>query len=84
MPDHDGIAYPGQHIGNRVGDYHSCHISSSRLPAGFSHSRELGIQRQVPETNAADAELAYVGAGATADLAAVMFAHGELGRPLRF
>src|SRR5215470_15278073 len=48
------------------------------LPRRLRNSRNLAAQRQLPETQPADAELAQVRARASADLAAVVLARREL------
>src|SRR2546428_66840 len=58
-------------------------ISSFRpLPAGLAHAGNLPAQRQIAETNAAQAELLQGATAATAALAAVVAADLELRLPL--
>jgi len=55
----------------------------SQLPGRLRNPRNLATQRQAPETQATDAELAQKRARTSADLAAVVPSRGELG-PLFF
>src|SRR5437899_1450961 len=57
-------------------------IPQYSLPAGFTHARDFAAQREVPETNAAQAELAQVRALAAAALAARDHPRAELRLPL--
>src|SRR5882672_2471392 len=52
------------------------------LPARLDHTRDLAQQGELPETNAAEAEVAQEGARTAAAVATVVAAHLELGRPL--
>src|SRR5579862_2458341 len=54
--------------------------AGSVLPTGLNHARNLAIERELPEAQAADAELAQKGAGAPAAPAAVPVAALQLGR----
>src|SRR5262245_31322288 len=49
------------------------------LPAGLPHARDLALEGELPEHDAADAELAVHAAGATRQLAPAHDAGGELG-----
>src|ERR1044071_4404190 len=52
---------------------------SPALPAGLDHARQIALQREQPEADAAEPELAQEGARPAAALAAVAVAHRELG-----
>src|SRR5579859_5211117 len=54
------------------------------LPARLRHARQLATERQLAEADAANAELAHVGAGPAADVAAVVLLHAKLGLALGF
>src|SRR5512141_526289 len=53
------------------------------LPARLDHARDLAREGEFPEADPAQLELANVGSGPTADLAAGVCAHRELGLALR-
>src|SRR5690348_11936650 len=53
------------------------------LPAGLAHAGDFPAQRQLPEADPAQFELAQRAAGAAAALAPVVGPHLELGRPFR-
>src|SRR5688500_9288692 len=55
----------------------------SGLPAGLAHARDLALEGELAEHDAADAELAVDAAGAPGQLAAAHDAAGELGGPVR-
>src|SRR5687768_5607973 len=50
-----------------------------RLPAALDHSSDFAVERQLAEAEAAQGELAHVGARAPAELAAIASADGVLG-----
>src|SRR5665213_1656040 len=54
------------------------------LPAALRHTRDVAVERQLPETQAAQPELPHVGARPAAQVAAVAQAHLELGRLVFF
>src|SRR5262245_66182482 len=54
---------------------------SGRLPGGLHHARNLTLQRQVPEADPAQLELAEIPARAPAQPATRVGAHLELRRP---
>src|ERR1700744_2796443 len=56
----------------------------SNLPAGLGHARDLATERELAEGDAAQAELAHVGAAAAGELAAVVGARAEFRRCLLF
>src|SRR5215208_4155152 len=58
-------------------------MNGRELPARLDHPGDLPLERQLAEADAAQLELAQVGAGAAAALAARVGARGELRRPLR-
>jgi len=51
------------------------------LPTGLANARDLAVERQVSEANAADAELAEIGPRPAADIAPVVLADLVLRRP---
>src|SRR6476659_11220763 len=51
---------------------------SPRLPTRLDDARQITLQRQVPQMDAAEAELAVVAPGATAQLAAIAMPPFEL------
>src|SRR5207245_1138525 len=74
----EGVAHPREHVADRVGH----HVVMNLLPGRFANARDPAHGRQLAETDAADLELAVVGMGPTAELAAVVAPRRELGRPL--
>src|SRR5437667_12641742 len=56
-------------------------MGARRLPARFDHARDLAQQGELPEANAAEAEVAQESARPAAAVATVVAAHLELGRP---
>src|SRR5690242_8328517 len=51
----------------------------SHSPRRLAHTRDLAAQREPAKTQAADAELAQVGARTAADMTAVVLPRGKLG-----
>jgi len=54
------------------------------LPARLSDARDLALQRQFPETEAADAEFSVIRPSSAAAAAACVLADGEFLFPLLF
>src|SRR5216683_7968532 len=68
------VAHPRQHIGNRI----SSHGGVSELPTGLDHSGNLAVERELPETQAANPELAQIAARPSASPATVAMPDLEL------
>jgi len=58
-------------------------LRSRELPTGFGHPRNLPVERQLAEADAADAELAKVSARPATTFAAVVAAHFEFWSSVR-
>src|ERR1043166_6914957 len=67
------VADPREHVGNGISHLCSLWLSaiSSQLPAALGHARDVALERQLAEAQAAQGELAHVGARAAAQTAAV-------------
>jgi hypothetical protein len=72
----DGVPEPGQHICDRIG--HVSRPSVKKLPAALDHAGHFAAKRVLAEAEAAERELAHVGARAAAPAATVAAAHLEL------
>src|SRR6185312_798423 len=62
----DGVANPSKHVRDRI-----CHSPDLFLPAALGDARDITFQRQFPEAQTAERELAHVGARTAAEAAAV-------------
>ena len=62
----DGVPDASQHIRNGIGHAH-CISSWFSLPTGLGDTRNVTLQGELPETDTADAELAEVSPGTTAE-----------------
>src|SRR5660398_30516 len=73
-----GVPYPRQHIGNAI---RMRHLSS--LPAGLGYAGDYSLVRQLPETDAAQAELPEIAPGSTAPPTTIVVPGGVLRRTAR-
>src|SRR5262249_518040 len=74
------IAFPMRVSISEIG---SVMFISVSLPTRFSHTRNLPVERQLAEADAADAKLADVSARTAAPFAAIVAAHFELWSSVR-
>src|SRR5262249_45618051 len=73
------VANSGEKIGDRIG-----HHDGSSLPGCLDEPRNLALEREAPQTDAAHPEAAKEPARPSAEWASIVTAHAKLGFPDRF
>jgi hypothetical protein len=71
VPGDERIPYAGEHICDGISD----HLD---LPAGLLHARNVSFQGELAEADAAEGELADIGAGAPTQATAMTQSYCEL------